>query len=465
MKILMINPSSSAPEAKREYILGIPYLISALKSKGYDDIHALNYFNLPWSETKGLTVKALEDFKPDIVMISCFTINRIAGVKSAVLVKNFNPSIKVVMGGMHPNFLYEQILTHYPVDAVCIGEGEETVVELVKTYEAKSSMEGVMGIAFKKNGIVVFNGRRDFIKDIDSIPFPAHYIYADDIKRKKTAHIITSRGCPYGCQFCSTTEFWGRFWRARSPKNVIAETEMLVRDYDVNYISFQDDEFTLQKKRTIDLCKEIVEREIKIKWSCNTRVNTIDMEQLEWMKKAGCDNVSMGIESGSPKILKTIGKKITVEQIIKSFKLLEEFGIARGSFLMVGNPGEDSQSVKDTIELIRRLNLDVVPPAVAEIYPGTQLYEIAKKRGFITDDYWLTEDPPPFYTVEHSAERLQWWAFLIGLSSKRLQGNITAAHYLAWFVSSKRRKVARYFARIFKKALGLKKGKYTHKEY
>lgn len=465
MKILMINPSSSAPENKREYILGIPYLISALKAHGYNDIEALNFFNLPWSETKDLAIKKLEEFKPDVVLISCFTINRTAGVKTAKLAKEINPSVKVVMGGMHPSFLYSQLLTHYPVDAVCIGEGEETIVELVEAYRKGGPLDRIKGLAFRKDGLVVSTGRRPFIKDIDTIPFPAHDIYADDIRKNRKAHIVTSRGCPYGCQFCSTTEFWGRSWRARSPKNVVDEIEMLIREYGIEYISFQDDEFTLQRKRTIDLCKEMLERGVNIRWSCSTRVNTIDREQLEWMTKSGCDHIALGIESGSPKILKSIGKKITVEQIIKAYDLLTEFGLSRGAYMMVGNPGEDKDTVRETIELIKRLRLDVPSVAVAEIYPGTQLSEIAKESGFLTDDYWLTENPPPFYTVEHSAERLQWWAFQITLSSKRFQGNINALRHITWFVSTKKKKISRYLLRLCKKMTGVKKEKYDFKEY
>lgn len=393
MKILMINPSSLSPENKREYILGIPYLVSALKAEGYSDIQVLNYFNMPWAETRDLTIKALDDFKPDVVLISCFTINRVSGVKTAQLAKDHNPAVKVVMGGMHPSFLYGQLLTHYPVDAICVGEGEETIVELIGAYRNKGALDGIKGLAFRKDGRVVFTGRRNFIKDLDTIPFPAHDIYADDIRRNRKAHIITSRGCPYGCQFCSTTEFWGRSWRARSPKNVVDEIETLIKEYGVNFISFQDDEFTLQRKRTIDLCKEMLERGVRIRWSCSTRVNTIDREQLEWMAKSGCDHVALGIESGSPKILKEIGKKITPEQIIKAFDLLNEFGLSRGAYLMVGNPGESRETVNDTIRLIRRLKLNVPSVAVAEIYPGTKLFELASLGGFINEDYWLSEAP------------------------------------------------------------------------
>lgn len=465
MRILMVNPSSSAPENKREYILGIPYLMSSLKAAGYDDIEALNFFNLSWDETKDLTIKKLDEFKPDVVLISCFTINRISGIKTAILAKERDPSVKIVMGGMHPSFLYNQLLTNYPIDAVCIGEGEETIVELINAYKSGGSLDGIKGLAFRKDGRVVMNGRRNFIANIDTIPFPAHYIYADDIRKNKRANIITSRGCPYGCQFCSTTEFWGRSWRARSPKNVVDEIEMLIREYGINYISFQDDEFTLQRRRTIELCQEMLDRGINIGWSCSTRVNTIDREQLEWMTKSGCNLIALGIESGSPKILKTIGKKITVEQIVTAYNLLDEFGLSRGVYMMVGNPGEDKETVRETIELIKRLGLDVPSVAVAEVYPGTQLAEIAKKNGFMTDDYWLTENPPPFYTVEHSAEKLQWWAFQIVLSSKRFQGNIKALRHVIWFISTKRKKLSRYFLRLCKKSMGVKKGTYDYKEY
>lgn len=464
MKILMINPSSAKPENRREYILGIPYLLSTLKSNGHTDVHALNFFNMPWSETRDMTIKALEDVKPDVVLLSCFTINRTAGVKTALLAKEHNPSVKVVMGGMHPSFMYRQLLTNYPVDAVCIGEGEATIVELIEAFENNGPLDSIKGLAIKKDGQVITTGRRDLIKDLDTIPFPAHELYADEIRKTKKAHIVTSRGCPYGCNFCSTTEFWGRSWRARSSKNVVDEIEMLVREYGVEYISFEDDEYTLQKKRTIELSKEILDRGIKVKWSCSTRVNTIDREQLEWMTKSGCDHVAFGVESGSPKIIKNIGKKITNEQIIKAFELLDEFGLSRGAYLMVGNPGEDRKTVGETIQLIKRLGLDITAVAVAELYPGTQFYDLAKKKGFITDDYWLTENPPPFFTVEHTAEKLQWWSFLIVFNSQLNQGYLKAGSFILWFALSKKRKILNYAKRVLRKGLGLKTGSYTFKD-
>jgi radical SAM superfamily enzyme YgiQ (UPF0313 family) len=465
MKILLINPSSSTPENRREYILGIPYLVSVLRANGYFDIQFRNYFNMQWTETIGLTFEALKDFKPDVVLLSCFTINRIAGFKIAQIVKEFNPSIKVVMGGMHPSFMYQQILSNTPVDVVCIGEGDRTIVELLNAFKVNAPLGDVKGIAFKKDGEVFIMGKRPFVKNLDTIPFPAHDLYKDYLIQTGKAYMIASRGCPFGCQFCSTTEFWGRSWRARSAKNVVDEIEMLLRDYGIKYVCFLDDEFTLQKRRTTELCKEMLNRGLKIKWSCSTRVNTFDKEQLEWMIKSGCDHIALGIESGSPRILKTIGKKITIEQIINAFDLLKEFKLSRGVYLMVGNPGEDRESVYETIQLVRRLELDVPSVAVAEIYPGTQLFEIANERGFITDDYWLTERTPPFFTVEHSAEKLQWWAFLIVLSSKKVQGTLKILSFLTWFVLSKEKKIAKYISRVFKGVIGIKKDRYTYKEY
>ncbi|OGW10214.1 MAG: hypothetical protein A3F81_05310 [Nitrospinae bacterium RIFCSPLOWO2_12_FULL_39_93] len=465
MKILLINPSSSTPENRREYILGIPYLVSVLRANGYFDIQFCNYFNMQWTETIGLTFEALKDFKPDVILLSCFTINRIAGFKIAQMVKEFKPAIKVVMGGMHPSFMYKQILSNTSVDVVCIGEGDRTIIELLDAFKANALLDNIKGIAFKKDGGVFITEKRPFVKDLDTIPFPAHDLYKDYLIQTGKAHIIASRGCPFGCQFCSTTEFWGRSWRARSTTNVVDEIEMLLRDYGIKYVSFLDDEFTLQKRHTIELCKEMLNRELKIKWSCSTRVNTLDREQLEWMVKSGCEHIALGIESGSPRILKTIGKKIKVEQIINAFDLLKELSLSRGAYLMVGNPGEDRESVDETIQLVRRLKLDVPSVAVAEIYPGTQLYEIAKEKGFITDDYWLTERTPPFFTVEHSAEKLQWWAFLIVLSSKRVQGVLNVLSFLTWFVLSKKKKIAKYVSKVFKGVIGIKKDRYSYKEY
>lgn len=465
MKILMINPSSLLPEAKREYILGIPYLVSSLKRYGYGDIQVLDYFNMPWSETESLTIRALEDFKPNVVLISAFTINRVAGWKSAILAKEWDPTTKVVMGGFHPSFMYHQILSHFPVDAVCIGEGDETIVELLDAYKANTSIKGVRGIAYKENGMILQTEKRPFIQDLDSIPFPSHEIYRDYLMKTKKGHIITSRGCPYGCQFCSTTEFWGRRWRARSSKNVGDEIEMLVRDYGVNYINFMDDDFTLNRKRTIEISKEIINRSLKINWICSTRVDAIDEEQLEWMVRSGCNHIALGIESGSSRILKTIGKRITVEQIENAFDLLKKYGLSRGSFLMVGNTGEDRDSINETIQLINKIKLDISSVAVTELYPGTQLYEMAKRKNFINDEYWLSEAPPPFYTAEHSAEKLQWWAFLIVLNAKKIQGPLETIKFLIQYVISKRRKIMKYIVKLLKNIFRIKEIPYTYKEY
>lgn len=461
MKILMVNPSSATPQNRREYVLSIPYLVASLRINGYSDIKYLNFFNMPWAETENLTIKALEDFKPNVVLISTFTINRIAGCRTAQLANKYNPSVKVVMGGVHPSFMYHQILLNHPVDAVCIGEGEDTVVELLNAYKANTSVEGVKGIAYKKEGVVIETGGRPFIKDLDSIPFPAHDLHSDYLVQTRRGHVVSSRGCPYGCQFCSTTQMWGKSWRARSPKNVVDEIEMLIRDYGIKYINFMDDEFTLNRKRTIGICKEIINRGIGINWNCATRVDTIDGEQIDWMMKSGCNDISLGIESGSPRILKTIGKRITVEEITKAFDLLNEYGLSRGAYLMVGNPGEDRNSVNETIELVKKLKLDVPSVAVAELYPGTPLYNIAKSKGFVTDDYWLTENSPPFYTIEHSAEKLQWWAFLITFHSKKAQGTLKLIHFLASYILSKRKKIMK---RIIKKIFGIKKEPYTYKD-
>ena len=460
MKILMIIPSSSQPETQREYILGLPYLASALRVHGYHNIRVLNYFHMPWSETERLTIKTLEDFNPDVVLISCFTINRVSGHKTAILSKKYNPSIKVIMGGMHPAFLYDQILSNFPVDAVCIGEGEQTIVELIDAFKSNSPLDGIKGIAFKKDSTVLLAEKRPFIKDLDMVPFPAHDIYKDYIVKTRKAHIISSRGCPFGCQFCSTTQFWGKTWRSRSSKNVVDEIEMLIKNYNIDYINFMDDEFTLNKRRTIEISKEIINRGIAVKWSCSTRVDTIDREQLEWMIKGGCEHMALGIESGSPRMIKSIGKKITVDQIEKAFNLLSEYGLSKGAFMMVGNPGEDRSSVNETIRLVKKLKLDQNSVGVAEIYPGTRLYEIAKSKNFITDDYWLTENPPPFYTVEHSAIKLKLWAFLIILNSKIAQGAFTAIRFIVTYLISKRRKIVKIIYRTF-----VNKTSYMYKEY
>jgi radical SAM superfamily enzyme YgiQ (UPF0313 family) len=427
MKILLISPPEEFPKKLQWVPLGLSYLGGALKRRGYD-VKLCDMCTYSWQDVKSEITK--ED--PDIVGISCLTLFRNQSIKVAQVAKECNPNIKILMGGPHATFFPEHIFQLAPVDVVVLGEGEITIIELVDALENNRDLSNIKGIAFQLNGRIVKTQPRQLIKDLDSIPFP---LYDDfDLRKYKppitdipkqyrdltTTLIITSRGCPFQCQFCSTSRFWGRFWRARSATNVVDELEWLYSKYDVRLLYFFDDIFTLNKRRAIEICKELLKRKLDIVWLTETRVDCVDREMLEWMKKAGCYQIIYGVESGSPKILKTINKGFTVDHIKRAFKLTHDAGISTIALLMVGNPGEDKTTIKETMKLMNEIkphrtfdSIDypgvyIGESALTWIFPNTPLYKLAESKGIISDNYWLTDKTVPYYTGDHTLKELMF---------------------------------------------------------
>lgn len=395
--------------------IGLGYIAAVLEKNGYP-ARAVDMFDYNWDKVED----CLRQESADIVGISCLTNARTNSLRIAKIAKELNPKTRVVLGGPHASFMYRQILEYYPVDVVVIGEGEITALELIRAIETDSSLSAVKGIAYQENGRVAVTESRPFIKDLDSLPFPSHQQF--DFKRyekegvdvdKQLVDIITSRGCPFKCLFCSSCKFWGKTWRFRSIKNIVDELEFLKRNYAINAFNFSDDIFTMRQDNVIALCKEIIERRLKISWFAQSRVNCVSYQMLEWMKKAGCKTVAYGIESGSPKILKTIDKDITVEEAIEAFRITKEVGLNADAFFMVGNPGETEGTIKETCALIDKIQPHHIVVSVTVVYPESGLYELAKSNNLLNDDYWLTDNPTPAYTVEWPENKLNLWRLKI----------------------------------------------------
>lgn len=445
MKILLINPPlfSQSPYRRAESvspapIMGLAYIAGVLRKEGYA-VRIMDMFHRALPEVKA----GIEIEKPDIIGISCMTDHRANVFSLASAIKSYDRKIRVVLGGIHPTIMYEQVLRNYPVDAVVIGEGEFTFLELIKAWESNLPLENVRGIAFMRGGEVVKTPKRDYIADLDSVPEPAWDCFnfgsypaetylrgcryrgmkLDELRK---VHIIASRGCPYNCQFCSSPSVWGSRWRYRSVSRILDEMELLYRDYGCRYFSFVDESFSVNRDRVIEICRGIIDRKLDILWDCETRVNLVSKDILEWMKKAGCYTILYGVESGSPSVLETISKKQTIEQIINAFDLTGEAGIKKHILLMVGNPGESEETVKETCRLLKRVKPGYVAVSVTTVYPGTALYQVAKSRGLIDDDYWLTGLPAPYYTAERSLEQLLDWRHKIWYPYMPFSGKILA---------------------------------------
>ena len=402
--------------------LGLAYLAAMLEKEKLE-VSVVDMCENSIEDIKGI----IKEHNPDIVGISCFTQTRKVVFRMASLIKKINKKITIVLGGSHATFLYEQILKNYKeIDIVVLYEGEFTFPELIKTLADKGDLNKVKGIAFRKGKKIVKTEERETIHDLDILPFPAYHLFDlnryvtvshDNIpgsgldgKRNselKCVDIITTRGCPNRCTYCSTTVFWKNKYRAMSPKRVADLIEHLYKKYEIKVFSFDDDTFTVLQGRVIEICKEIIKRKIKIRWSCGTRVNFVSEELLKWMKKAGCYHIFFGVESGSSTILRNINKLCTKKQILDSIKLCKKIGINAGMQIMVGNSGENNKTIKETMDLIKETDPPSLGTSIVTIFPGTELYELSKRQGFINDAYWLSDGYAPIYTYENSLQKLR----------------------------------------------------------
>lgn len=303
----------------------------------------------------------------------------------------------MVAGGPLPTTYPEQFLTDF--DLVVIGEGEKTVLEILHGLGTKS-LSSIKGIAYKKRdgekascqeGMII-NPPREFIKDLDSLPFPARELYDHEAyKRYFQRHhgytitsMITSRGCPFDCEFCSRPVF-GSIYRGRSPKNIVEEMETII-SYGYDRVWLADDIFPINKKVAFGVCDEIIRRGLKLEWECLCRADFIGREMAMAMKRAGCFKVFFGLESGNDEVLKIIKKRITVDQARRAVEAVKSVGIKAGAFFILGYPGEDNNTMLDTINFASSLPLDYLSFTVPYPIPGTGLYEKVKEK-ILTDDW------------------------------------------------------------------------------
>lgn len=422
MKILLVNPPADdildPSEMRRRkpdktwVPLGIAYLGSRLSEAGYD-VAVRDMHSYTWEDVK----RTMTDIAPQVIGTSCFTMWRAGAVRTAALARECCPDAHIVFGGPHASLFPEQMFQLTPVDTVVIGEGETTMVELAGVLSRGEDRAQVKGIAYQVDGRVVKTEPRPFVSDLDRLPFPDYRTFdLDEYKSPeipppylalKGTHIISSRGCPFSCRFCSVNRFWGRKWRPRSPMNVVDELEWLYRDYDVRHVYFSDDIFTLDQDRVVEICREILRRKLEVVWMAETRVDCVGKEMLSAMRQAGCYRIYYGVESGSPTVLKKIGKGFTAGQVKKAFAATHEAGIEPSCFLMIGNPGESETTIDETAVLIKEIQPATMPiMGLTQLLPGSALYELGQSQGLINDDFWLTDRQAPFYTAEHDVEEL-----------------------------------------------------------
>ena len=374
--------------------LGLAWIAAVLEEEG----HKVKILDTPTLRlnTKEFITK-VKEWKPDVIGISLQTPTAPRGYRAIAILKELLPDVPIVVGGVHPTFMYEEALNH-GADVVVRYEGEYTMLELVNVIERyglnEERLKNIEGIAFRaRDGKVIVTKPRPLIRDLDELPPPARHLLPMDKytlfnKPIKIAHIMASRGCPYGCSFCITSYFWGRRIRFRSAKKVVDEIEDVVNKYGAKTVVFTDDELTVNRKFIYDLIRELKERGLDITFACGSRVDHVNKELLKFLYDNGCTAIYFGVESASQNTLDKIGKRIRIEQAIKVFRWVKELkGFASGSFIL-GFPWETLNDMKETVSFALKLDPDYAQFTVLTPYPGTPMYDFALKHNLIVDRNW-----------------------------------------------------------------------------
>lgn len=362
--------------------VGLAYLAGFIKKYGYEveiiDSNALNI-------SKEALINIIADHPSGIVGFTSVTatINLVCRICDEV--KEKSDKILIV-GGQHATFKADEILAGCKsIDYIVRGEGEMTLLRLLHRLKINKTAKGLMGLTYFENNKIISSPARPPIKNINKIPFPAWELLPRSKYRlngfqdigfngEQLGKLISTRGCPNKCTFCSSAHFWGKP-RFRNVDNIFEELVYLTQKLKVRHIDFMDDCLTIPVSRFRELCNRIIESNLNFKWSCYSRVQNINEELVQLMKKAGCFMVLLGIESGNQKIIDSIKKQITLEQVTNAVTLFKKYNIDCLGFFMIGLPEDTKETVHETVNFARRLNLDFPFFSVTTPFPGTELYD------------------------------------------------------------------------------------------
>lgn len=422
MKILLIKPPRAlfpgtklAPPGEA-FPLGIMYIAAVLEKRGYqvEILDALVGDFPAWREgdTKQYSMSwekirtEIEQGGPDIIGITNpFSAEISNAIAVARIAKEIYRDVPVVVGGPHVSVMPTEFLKETEsVDLVVIGEGEYTMLDVVEHYAGNKPINEIEGIAYRKDGEVVVNPQRAFITNLDELPFPAYHLVDMEkylnpkrvryrlSKFKREIPMISSRGCPFNCVFCSIHLHMGKKWRAHSKDYVVSHIEHIVNNYGVEHIHFEDDNLMLDFKRFEDILDSLSAREIKFVWDTpnGVRAENLTSDLLRKMKQTGCVDLKIGVESGDQYVLDNIiDKRLRLEKVVEVARMCQELDINLGAFYIIGFPGERKEQMERTIDFALKLHSDYetqlnVFPVVP--YFGTRLYEICQREGYLTQE-------------------------------------------------------------------------------
>ena len=409
MRVGLIDPSPRRTKLRNDVFphLGLGYLTASLIERGFD-VEVVDYAVAKPSE-RDRFLNACHD----VVGISAATFHYKEAIDLSKKIKDRYPSTRVVIGGPHVTLMKDAVMDEETVDYGILGEGEESfrlLIEiLVERDEAsKENLKKVPGLMFRLEGTKIVNPSGSWIRDLDSLSFPAFHKFP--MERYDCYPLLTSRGCPYQCVYCSNPTIWGRQWRARSARNIVSEIEYSLEYFNIpyNWFVIVDDTFNLNMKRAEAFCDLIIEKKLDINWGCwGFRADRISATLAAKMKKAGCLSVGIGIESADPQILLAMKKGETIEKITDGIRILNRAKIDVIGQFMIGNPGDILKTIQRSIAYAKSQPLANIEFYLAIPYPGTTLWDYVKKHGILLKDdytsYHHFSNKPVFETPEFTA--------------------------------------------------------------
>lgn len=446
MRVCLINPPRIQPKVwgKPSVFPPIPisYVAAVLEEKnvvqiidapteGRKNLKEINNTTYQVGLSYNQIGEKIKRFVPEVVIIEIpFSGWARTAFEVSSKIKQIDAKITIILYGQHPSARPITCIERDSIDFVVVGEAENTIKELIESLkEGSPKLEEIKGLVFFKNEEILQTSDRPVIENLDSLPMPARHLlpmneYAIAVKetplrgviKKPWTIMITSRGCPFRCIFCTHHTVWGRKWRGRSPENVVAEIEHLIKDYGIKQIDFLDDNMTLDRTRMKNICDLIIKKKIHIEWftPSGVRADTLDEILLRKMKKAGCKKIRLAPESGVQKIVDNVIKKnLDLMSVENAVKLCKKIGLKVGCFFVIGLIGETKNDIKETINFaykLRKLGADSFIFSIASPIYGTELYQQAKKEGFLRPDFCedaLAAAEPLIETPEFSAKDLK----------------------------------------------------------
>ncbi len=427
MKILLIDPpfKSFAGFFSFYFPLGLGYLAGCCRQAGFEakildmdiaegktgDLNFTNEYlrfksyvealNNPRHQTWETLRTLVLDQKPDVIGITAMTTKFGSVIQTARFCKQVLPHVPIVVGGAHASTMPDLTLEVPEIDYVVRGEADETLPRLLEALRDRRGVETIKGVSWRRDGRVVHNPEASFVQDLDTIPFPdrSALLHPHAYSSEDMGVMLTSRGCPFGCSYCF--HMWNRRVRFRTVPNIIAEIREVRRQFGTAQFSLKDDSFTVRKSHVLAFCEALQREPYRIGWSCTTRVDILDEELLVAMKKAGCNSIALGIETGSERILKETDKGITFEQVVRAAKLLNKHRMFWSGYFMIGLPTETEEDIEQTLAFLARVNPYYAGIGVYNPFPRTKLFDQGVELGLLDPrpplDHFLRTHPKDLF--------------------------------------------------------------------